>query len=129
MKKIFLALLVVLLLVGCTTGIEEDQVKYEKITAEKAKEMIDTEQVIVLDVRTPEEYEEGHIEGALLIPDYELKNLAASLLPDKNEKILLYCRSGNRSNTASYLLIDMGYTKIYDFGGIIDWPYDTIKGK
>lgn len=129
MKKLLLILLALVVLVGCTAAIEKEQVKYEKITAEEAKRIIDTEEVIILDVRSPEEYEEAHIEGALLIPDYELESLASSMLPDKNKKILIYCRSGNRSKTASHVLIDMGYTQVFDFGGIIDWPYDRIKGK
>ena len=101
---------------------------YNKITAEEAKEMIDTQEVIILDVRTQEEFKEKHIEGALLIPDYELANVAKSKLPDKNKKILVYCRSGNRSKSAARLLIDMGYTDVYDFGGIINWPYETVQG-
>ena len=101
---------------------------YNKITAEEAKEMIDTQEVIILDVRTQEEFIEKHIEDALLIPDYELEKLAESKLPDKNKKILVYCRSGNRSKSSARLLIDMGYTNVYDFGGIINWPYETVQG-
>lgn len=123
MNRILIVLIgVVLLATGCSSN---DNV----ITAEEAKEIIDTEDVIILDVRTPEEYNEERIEGAILIPDYDLKTLAESELPDKDEKILIYCRSGNRSKSAAKTLIDMGYTDVYDFGGIIDWPYDTVKGK
>ena len=143
MKKVLIGLLAIVLLGGCTTTttIEEDKIKdneiiaeyveieYILITAEEAKEIIDTEEVTILDVRTPQEYEEGHIEGALLIPDYELKDLADSKLPDKDEKILVYCRSGNRSKSAAKILIDMGYTNVHDFGGIMAWPYETIKGE
>lgn len=139
MKRILMALLAIILLGGCspTEQVEEikndqvavqvDEIIYNKITSEEAKEIIDLEDVTILDVRTPEEYEEEHIEGALLIPDYDLKNLADSKLPDKDEKILVYCRSGSRSRAASEALIDMGYTNVYDFGGIVDWPYDTVK--
>lgn len=128
MKKILIVLLGIVLLVGCTATIE-DKIEYNEITAEEAKEMIDTEELIVLDVRTPEEYDEEHIEGALLIPDYDLKNLADSKLPDKDEKILVYCRSGNRSKSAAKVLVDMGYNNVHDFGGIMNWSYGTVKGK
>lgn len=101
----------------------------EKITAEKAKEMMDADQPIILDVRTTEEYEEGHIEGAILIPDNEISAKAEELLTDKNATILVYCRSGRRSALAAQALSELGYTKIYDFGGIIDWPYDVVVDK
>ncbi len=103
------------------------EVILEKISADKAKEMMDaSKELILLDVRTPQEYEEGHIEGALLIPDFELASKAEELLTDKDATILLYCRSGRRSAEASQTLSDLGYTKIYDFGGIIDWPYEIV---
>ena len=128
MKRLIIGFLIVILLSGCTATKEENKIMYNKITAEEAKEMIDTQEVIILDVRTQEEFKEKHIEGALLIPDYELANVAKSKLPDKNKKILVYCRSGNRSKSAARLLIDMGYTDVYDFGGIINWPYETVQG-
>lgn len=128
MKRLVIVFLIVILLSGCTATKEENKIMYNKITAEEAKEMIDTQEVIILDVRTQEEFKEKHIEGALLIPDYELANVAKSKLPDKNKKILVYCRSGNRSKSAARLLIDMGYTDVYDFGGIINWPYGTVQG-
>ncbi len=128
MKRFVIGFLIVILLSGCTATKEENKIMYNKITAEEAKEMIDTQEVIILDVRTKEEFKEKHIEDALLIPDYELEKLAESKLPDKNKKILVYCRSGNRSKTAARLLIDMGYTDVYDFGGIINWPYETVQG-
>jgi len=128
MKRLVIGFLIVILLSGCTATKEENKIMYNEITAEEAKEIIDTQEVIILDVRTQEEFKEKHIEGALLIPDYELENLAESKLPDKNKKILVYCRSGNRSESAARLLIDMGYTDVYDFGGIINWPYETVQG-
>ena len=103
--------------------------EYIKINAAEAKEMIDSEDVIILDVRTLEEYEEIRIEGALLIPEDQIRSLAPELLPDKEAIILIYCRSGRRSEIASRELIDMGYLHVYDFGGIIDWPYETVSGK
>jgi rhodanese-related sulfurtransferase len=103
------------------------QTGYSKITPQEAKEMMDTQNVTILDVRTKEEYNEKHIENALLIPDYELEEKANEMLPDKDAVILVYCRSGNRSAASSKLLVSMGYTKVYDFGGIIDWPYDAVS--
>ncbi len=98
------------------------------ITAEKAMEMMASGDAYTLvDVRTQEEYDEGHIEGALLLPNDQLETLAAEQLTDKDAVILVYCRSGNRSAQASQLLVKLGYTKIYDFGGIIDWPGEIVK--
>lgn len=138
MKKIIIVIIVVLILgilikmdiIPPISKHEESSVsEYKKITPEQAKEMMDGEDVIVLDVRTPEEYRQEHIEGALLLPNYDLENLAESKLPDKDAKILIYCRSGSRSRSASKVLIDMGYTMVYDFGGINDWTYGTVKGE
>lgn len=83
---------------------------------------------ILLDVRTKEEFEESRIEGAILIPDYEIAERAETDLPDQDAVILIYCRSGRRSTLAANELADIGYTNVYDFGGIIDWPYDTVSG-
>ncbi len=104
-------------------------VKYQKISAEEAKNMMDTETgIVIVDVRTPEEYAGGYISGAINIPNETITNSSQpELLPDKNAKILVYCRSGNRSQQASQKLIDMGYSRVYDFGGIKDWPYETVK--
>lgn len=100
----------------------------EVISAETAKEMMDTSpDVIILDVRTEEEYKSGHIDGAVLIPDYELEAKAEEILEDKSVTILVYCRSGRRSALAAQILSDLGYTVIYDFGGITDWPYDIVS--
>lgn len=100
----------------------------QKINAQQAKEMMDgSSTLILLDVRTQEEYDEGHIEGALLIPDYEIDDKAGEQLEDKDATILIYCRSGRRSALAAQALADLGYSSVYDFGGIIDWPYEIIK--
>lgn len=100
----------------------------EKISAEAAKAMMASgEAYMLIDVRTEAEYLEGHIEGATLLPLDSLETLAAEKIPAKDTKLLLYCRSGNRSGTAAKLLESLGYTQIYDFGGIIDWPYDIVK--
>lgn len=109
-------------------NIEEKKAEYKKLTPEEAKKIIDSgEEVIILDVRTQQEYDEGHIEGAIRITDTELEDKASEKLPDKNAKILVYCRSGRRSKASAEKLLKMGYTNVYDFGGIIDWPYEIVK--
>lgn len=84
-------------------------------------------EVIILDVRSEEEYNSGHIENSILIPIDKLEEEAENILNDKNKKILVYCRSGNRSKKASNILLEKGYTNVYDFGGIKDWPYEIVK--
>lgn len=102
--------------------------EYHKMTAEDAKKLLDEkEDVILLDVRMQEEYDERHIEGAMLIPDIELSNRAEKELPDKDATILVYCRSGVRSEASARELVELGYTNVYDFGGIISYPYDTVS--
>ena len=99
---------------------------YHKITAQVAKEMMDTQEVIVVDVRTQAEYNEGYIPNAILIPNESIDGEPKELT-DKNATILVYCRSGNRSAQAAKKLVDLGYTNVYDFGGIIDWPYEIVN--
>lgn len=79
---------------------------------------------VTLDVRTREEYDQGHIPGAILIPDYEVGEKAGEILTDKDQLILVYCRSGRRSKNAAEILAALGYTNVREFGGIIDWPYE-----
>lgn len=130
MKKIALTVTLVLLLMLFAAACESEQeAEYIKITPEEAKEMMETMDVIVVDVRTEEEFIQGHIEGAVLIPDYDLDKLAAEMLPDKEATILLYCRTGNRSQLSSHLLIGMGYQNVHDFGGILDWRYGEVQGE
>ena len=111
-----------------TTETTEDVlVPYEQITAEDAKKFMDTESdYSIVDARTEEEFAEGHIPGSILIPEYEIADRAQSELPDKDQLILVYCRSGRRSKIASQALSDLGYTNVKEFGGIIDWPYDVV---
>ena len=98
------------------------------ITAEEAKKLMDSEEgCIILDVRTREEYDQGHIPGAILIPDTEIEAKAADLLPDKDQLMLVYCRSGRRSKLAAQSLADLGYTNIRELGGILDWPGEIEK--
>ena len=101
-------------------------VMYQKITAEEAKARMDSgDPVIIVDVRTPEEFASGHIPGSINVPNEGILEKMPDELPDKNAEILVYCRSGRRSSDAAHKLIEMGYTGVYDFGGIIDWPYDV----
>ena len=101
---------------------------YQQITAEEAKKIMDSgEEHIVLDTREQEEFDNGHIPGALLIPYTEIENKAEEMIPDKNAQILVYCRSGRRSKIASQSLSKLGYTNVKEFGGIIDWPYEVEK--
>lgn len=101
---------------------------YEQISAEEAKAIMDTEkEYIIIDARTGSEFAEGHIEGAILIPEYEIADRAEKELPNKDSLILVYCRSGRRSKIASEELVKLGYTNVKEFGGIIDWPYEIVK--
>lgn len=99
----------------------------EVITSEEAKIMMDKSLGVIVDVRTPEEFNEGHIENAINLPVDEIEDRALEVLPNKKETYLLYCRSGNRSAQGAKILENMGYEIIYDFGGINDWPYDIVK--
>ena len=131
MYKIILILILFIVnvtLIACEKQTnDETEAVYHKIEPELAKKMMEESSVIILDVRTSEEYNEGHIPGAILIPDYEILETAEEILKDKNQTILVYCRSGNRSRKAANNLLYLGYQNVYDFGGIIDWPYEVVK--
>ena len=102
-------------------------VEYKKISAEDAKARMDSgDTIVILDVRTKEEYDAGHISGAILVPNETIVDKQPELLPDLDAEILVYCRSGNRSAQAAKKLIAIGYTNVVDFGGIIDWPYEVV---
>ena len=126
MKKLIFVLLAAMLLTACGQDKENDQeAVYVNITAAEAKQIMDTEEdYIILDVRTQEEYDQGHIPGAILIPDTEVEVTAEEVLTDKDQLLLVYCRSGRRSKLASEILVELGYTNIKEFGGIIDWLYE-----
>lgn len=101
---------------------------YQQVDAETAKKLMDTEDdYVILDARTQAEYDEGHIPGAILIPHDTVATAAEDALPDKDQLILIYCRSGNRSKQASQTLVDLGYTNVVEFGGINSWPYEVEK--
>ena len=127
LKKVFritaLLSVGVLFFGSCKGGVKSKG--YESISPKEAKAIMDSgEAHIILDVRTQSEFNEGHIKGAVLIPDSEVKSRAEKELPNKEALILVYCRSGRRSKNASQILADMGYVNVKEFGGIIDWPYD-----
>lgn len=127
MKRIIPFLLSVLLLTGCSGGASGGTC--EQITQETAKEMMDTQEVITLDVREQDEYDSGHIPGAVLLPVGTIdEDTAAEVIPEKDSTALVYCRSGNRSKTAASTLARLGYTNIYELsmslGGINTWPYE-----
>ena len=110
--------------VGCSNG---GSATYEQISGAEAKALMDSESgYIIIDARTQEEYDEGHIPGAILIPEYEIADRAEKELPDKDQLILVYCRSGRRSKIAAEELVKLGYTNVKEFGGIIDWEYEIV---
>lgn len=122
MLPLFFSLL--LLFTGCGGRAADNS--YQQITQEEAKEMMNTQEVIILDVREQNEYDSGHIPGAVLLPVGTIdEDTAAAVIPEKDSTVLVYCRSGNRSKTASSALAELGYTNIYEFGGINTWPYET----
>ena len=124
MRRMIPVLLTLLLLAGCGGG--EKEVSYQQISQEEAKEMMDTQEVIILDVREQDEYDSGHIPDAVLLPVGTIdEDTASAVIPEKDSTVLVYCRSGNRSKTASAALAGLGYTNIYEFGGIKTWPYET----
>lgn len=125
-KLLILGVMAALFLSACSAaGTKEENTAYHKVTPEEAKEMMDNETVTIVDVRTAEEYEEGHVPGAILLDNNTIGKEQPEELPDKDAKLLIYCRSGKRSKAASDKLVEMGYQNVYDFGGIIDWPYET----
>ena len=116
--------LLMLLLYGCN-GLDANS-GYRQISQEEAKIMMDSRNVIILDVREQSEFDDGHIPEAVLMPVGTISEATvAGVIPEKDSTVLVYCRSGNRSKTASQALADMGYTNIYEFGGINTWPYEV----
>ena len=130
MKRSIAMVILSLALLGVVScGGEGDggkELTYEQISPEEAKVLMESERgYVIIDARTEEEFAQGHIEGAILIPEYEIASRAERELPDKDALILVYCRSGRRSKIASAELVKLGYTNVKEFGGIIDWPYET----
>lgn len=144
MKKhlIWAILVSAAMLAGCTAGGDLTQATqsaaaetqlaesapYQTVTPDEARALIGREGVLLLDVRTQEEYDEAHIEGAVLVPYDALPDNLKNLPEDKDTVIIVYCRSGRRSAIAAQTLTDMGYTQVFDLGGIQSWPYETVTG-
>ena len=127
-KRFLIALLTLALPFGCVGCSDGGSATYEQISGVEAKALMDSESgYIIIDARTQSEYDEGHIPGAILIPEYEIADRAEKELPDKDQLILVYCRSGRRSKIAAEELVKLGYTNVKEFGGIIDWEYETTK--
>lgn len=138
---LFVIFLISFILVSCGNNtvkkngdIYKDPIKtispvYNNISPSEAKKRLENEKnIVLLDVRTREEYEEKHIPDSVLIPVDILADEAGNTLTDKNVPVFIYCRSGRRSVTAAKILIEKGYTDVYNLGGIIDWPYETESG-
>lgn len=124
MKKIISLLSMLLLLTGCGSSTVANA--YQQITQEEAKAMMDTQEVIILDVREQDEFDTGHIPGAVLLSLGAItEDTADAVIPERDSVVLVYCRSGNRSKQASQALVDLGYTAVYEFGGISTWPYEV----
>ena len=127
-KRFLIALLTFTLPFGCVGCSDGSTVSYDQIRGAEAKALMDSESgYIILDAREQDEYDEGHIPGSILIPYGEIADRAEKELPDKDQLILVYCRSGRRSKIAAEELVKLGYTNIKEFGGIIDWEYETVK--
>ncbi len=127
MKKIIPFLMALLLLAGC--GAQSEESTYRQVNAEEADSMMEEETgYIILDVRTAQEYSEKHIPGAINIPNETIGTEDIPELPDKEQLILVYCRSGNRSKQASEKLVKLGHTNIVEIGGINSWPGETVTG-
>ena len=134
-KSLLLIILLCLFIIlnSCMKEEEEKIVEYIKITPREAQEMMlsqdATKSVIILDVRTQEEFESGHIPSAVLLPDFEVRKNAEYVIPDKDKIIIVYCQRGGRSKSASKALIEMGYTNVFDLGSILDWDGDLVTGR
>ena len=137
MKKtalLIISVLTVILFTGCSKSSDPDPAKeskagsWQQITQQQAYELMQKEtDYIILDVRTPEEFAQGHIPDAINIPNETIGTDRPQQLQDLDQMILVYCRSGNRSKQASEKLAKMGYTNVLEFGGINTWPYETVK--
>ena len=126
MKLLLTIFAVLLLLTGCGA---EDAPTYRQVSSDEAAAMMASESdYLILDVRTREEYEQGHIPGAVCVPNESIGSGELSALPRKDQLILVYCRSGNRSKQAAQKLADAGYTNIVEFGGILSWTGETVSG-
>lgn len=129
MKNIIVILLILILLFisfKFFTTKEENTSNYKKITPNEAKEIMEEEDVIIIDVRTKEEYDNSHIKNAVLIPNETIGSDKLEKVSNLNQKIIVYCRSGARSKKSVMKLLKIGYKNVYDMGGIMNWPYETV---
>ena len=130
MKKLITILLSSLLLAGCAGTGHNQTNTYRQISMDEAVNMMAQETgYIILDVRRPDEFAAGHIPNAINVPNESIGTAEIPELPDKNQLIMVYCRSGRRSKEASEKLVKLGYTNIVEFGGIIDWKGETVSGE
>ena len=135
MKKVLiLCITLLILLTGCgkedSMKDAEEQIDFQQISVQEGIELMESHtDYILLDVRRLDEFEEGHIPGAINIPNESIGTEEIAELPDKNQTIYVYCRSGNRSKQASQKLVDLGYTNVIEFGGIIDYSGELEKGR
>lgn len=128
MKKILLIIVLCIIITGCSSDSKNTElIQIERITTNEVKKIIDNyddySNIIILDVRTEDEYNSGHLKNAINLPLQEIESIDI----DKNKEIVVYCRSGSRSKTASVKLKELGYSKVYDMGGIMDWEYDVVE--
>ena len=125
MKRLLSLIAVLLTLSSC--GAKPAEITYQQIAQKDAKAMMDTRDVVILDVREQDEFDEGHIPNAVLLPVGTIsKDTAAAVIPKSDSVVLVYCRSGNRSKKASEALVELGYTQVYEFGGINSWIYEIV---
>jgi len=130
MKRLLIVLFSAMFIFGCSNSQVNSASTYRQITMNEAISMMNEETgYIILDVRRPDEFAEGHIPGAINVPNEDIGTEEIPNLPDKNQLILVYCRSGRRSKQASEKLVQLGYTNIVEFGGILDWPGKTVAGE
>jgi len=132
MKKIITITIFLFLFSACLRSNADDsdnsRINWQTISVNEAYRMMnELDSYVLLDVRTIQEFTEIRINGAILIPDYEIRQRAEIELADKNAVILIYCRTGRRSALSAAILAELGYSNLYDFGGIINWPYETVK--
>lgn len=132
-ERILIAAVLILLTASAAlfmAGCEYSRATYKQISQDEAMQMMEEESdYIIVDVRRPDEFDEGHIAGAINIPNEEITGSMPPALPDKNQLLLIYCRSGNRSKEAAQKLADMGYTKVYEFGGINTWEGEIVTSE
>ena len=129
MKKLIVILLLAVLLTGCAATGDDKANTYRQITMDDAVSMMAEESgYIILDVRRPDEFAAGHIPGAINVPNEIIGTSEIPELPEKDQLIMVYCRSGRRSKEASEKLVKLGYTNIVEFGGINDWKGDIVTG-